>query len=256
MTPVLEMAAVTHPGRVRSHNEDCVAADAQGGLAVLADGMGGHQAGEVASRMAVDLITSALAGSSAPKRPLDTKAVESLVSGQIALANAAILEAAHGEPRYSGMGTTVVVALWHDTMVSVAHVGDSRLYRLRGSRLEQLTMDHSIVQEQLERGAITREQARHAANRNVLTRAVGTDPELVTEVHSHAVSAGDLYLICSDGLTDMLNDEAIERVLVSCGRELSAAAGALVRQATASGGLDNISVILARVVSAGRENGR
>lgn len=251
----LDLATATHPGRVRSQNEDCVAADAEARVAVLADGMGGHNAGEVASRMAVDLVSSSLKSHRAEAPAADAAQWETLVAAQIAAANSAVFAAAAGHRQYEGMGTTLVVVLWHERGVSYGHVGDSRLYLLRDGMLGQLTRDHTIVQEQLERGAINREQARHAPNRNVLTRAVGIDPKVAPEVRTQPLRQGDVYLLCSDGLTDMLTDEEIRDTLMSCGTQLHVAAQRLIDRANANGGLDNVSVILARVSSRDRAGG-
>ncbi|HYC49404.1 MAG TPA: Stp1/IreP family PP2C-type Ser/Thr phosphatase [Burkholderiales bacterium] len=241
----LETASASHPGRVRGHNEDSISVDAHARLAVLADGMGGHNAGEVASRMAADAVSSALTDRRTGGR-LERAQAEALVASQVAAANSAVFQAARAERRYDGMGTTLVVALWHEAGVTYAHVGDSRLYLLRGGELRQLTRDHSIVQEQLERGAISSEQARYSVNRNVLTRAVGIDPDVRADVHTHDVVPGDVYLLCSDGLTDMMMDREIRQTLLECGRDLELAARRLVERANEAGGFDNISVILVR----------
>ena len=248
MSPVLDVAAVTDPGRVRPQNEDYVAADPTAGFAVLADGMGGHNAGEVASRMAADLVISGIRAASDRDGRLDAMRAENLVGNQVAAANAVVFEAARVERRYDGMGTTLIVVLWHAAGITWGHVGDSRLYLLRRGELRQLTRDQSFVQEQLERGAISREQARYSMNRNVLTRAVGIDPSVQADVQSSAVEEGDVYLLCSDGLTDMLADDEIEQTLRECGPQIRVAAKRLIEQANARGGLDNISVIVARVV--------
>ena len=253
MTPRLEIAAVTHRGQVRTHNEDSIAADAHARFAVLADGMGGHNAGEVASRIAVELASGGIVARLAETATLDAPRAERLIAEQVSAANAALLRASSGDPAYEGMGTTLVMALWHAEGVSYGHVGDSRLYRLRAGRLKQLTRDHSYVQEQLERGAISAEQARYAPNRNVLTRAVGIDPAVEAELGSAAVEPGDVYLLCSDGLTDMLTDDEIRDALSSDVPDAEGAAHRLVHLANESGGLDNISVIVARVPQAGRE---
>ena len=145
------------------------------------------------------------------------------------------------------MGTTLVVALWHDNRISVGHVGDSRLYRLRDGKLTQVTRDHSLLQEQIDSGMITKEQARHSQNKNLVTRAVGIDPEVETEVHTYPVQVGDIYLMCSDGLNDMVTDEDIELTLSSLAANLQLAAQQLIQQACDNGGRDNVSVILVRV---------
>ena len=242
----LEFAALTHPGKVRQQNEDCIAADAAARLAVLADGMGGHNAGEVASRMAVEIITSNI-GSERGDTALDSAGAEALIASHVIRANSTLLATARSDPQYEGMGTTLVVVLWHDEGVSYGNVGDSRLYLLRAGELRQLTRDHSIVQEQVERGTMSLAEARHAPHRNVLTRALGIDPFVEAEVRTAATEPGDLYLLCSDGLTDMLTDDEIRQALVADHDPLAAAAQRLVERANENGGLDNISVVLARV---------
>jgi len=178
---------------------------------------------------------------------LNGSAVEKLIAEQSVRANEAIYEAAQSQPRYSGMGTTLVVAFWHDNQITVGHIGDSRLYRLRGETLDLLTRDHSLLQEQIDSGMITKEQARYSQNKNLVTRAVGIDPEVEAEVHTYPVQTGDLYLLCSDGLNDMLPDEDIQLTLSSLQSNLPLAAEQLVQQANDNGGRDNVSVILARV---------
>ncbi len=246
----LEVATATHPGMVRSHNEDSIATDAEVGLAVLADGMGGYNAGEVASGIAVEMIRTEMRKSISGKKAEERNGLnaEQLITDHAARANAAIFHASQSQPQYSGMGTTLVVALWHDNQMSVGHIGDSRLYRLRGGALEQVTRDHSLLQEQIDSGMITREQARHSQNKNLVTRAVGIDPEVETEVHTYPVQAGDIYLMCSDGLNDMVTDEDIQLTLSSFQANLPLAAQQLVQQACDNGGRDNVSVILVRIV--------
>ena len=247
LSQVLEVATATHSGMVRSHNEDSIAADAEIGLAVLADGMGGYNAGEVASGIAVAMISEEMKKllGAADAEP---DGAEKLLGEQVARANAAIYQAAQSQPQYSGMGTTLVVALWHDNKMSVGHVGDSRLYRLRSETFEQVTRDHSLLQEQIDSGMITREQARFSQNKNLVTRAVGIDAEVETELHTYAVEPGDIYLLCSDGLSDMVTDEDIQLTLSSLQANLPLAAEQLVQQANDNGGRDNISVILVRVL--------
>jgi protein phosphatase len=249
LSSALEVAIATHPGMVRSHNEDSIAADPEIGLAVLADGMGGYNAGEVASGIAVELIRAEMKKALLKKRPDEFNGLdaEQLIETHAARANTAIYRASQSQPQYSGMGTTLVVALWHDNQVSVGHIGDSRLYRLRDSALEQITRDHSLLQEQIDSGMITREQARHSQNKNLVTRAVGIDPEVETEVHTYSVQPGDVYLLCSDGLSDMVTDEDVQLTLSSLAANLPLAAEQLVQLANDNGGRDNISVILVRV---------
>jgi PPM family protein phosphatase len=244
--PVIDLACMTDPGQVRSQNEDSVAGDAEIGFAVLADGMGGHNAGEVASRIAADRVSATFRSHPSLHEHLDKRRAENFVATTIAAANSAVLEAAGTHPRYRGMGTTLVVVLWHGDDVTYGHVGDSRLYRLRDGQLERLTRDHTIVQEQLEQGSISAEQARYAANRNVLTRAVGTDAQVEADVHTRAIRRGDLYLLCSDGLTDMMTEDEIGRTLLACGADVRTAAARLIELANEAGGHDNVSVVLAR----------
>jgi PPM family protein phosphatase len=252
LSSCLEIASVTHPGMVRSHNEDSIAADPQFGLAVLADGMGGYNAGEVASGVVAALVPQEIKRALAGKAPheLNDKIVERLIREQAEQANRTVYQAAQSQPQYAGMGTTLVIALWYDNRVAVGHIGDSRLYRLRDDALEQITRDHSLLQEQIDSGMITKEQARHARNKNLVTRAVGIDPEVEAEVHTYPVQPGDVYLLCSDGLPDMVPDKEIEHTLASLKANLPLAAEQLVQQANDHGGRDNVSVILVRVIKA------
>ncbi len=230
------------------NNEDCLAVDASRRYAVLADGMGGYNAGEVASRVAVMTIEHEM-GKLDEKAGLDrfsAASVEPILVQQVLAANAAICRAAAQHAEYSGMGTTLVLALWHGTSLSVAHAGDSRLYRLRGAALDRLTRDHSVLQEQVDLGLVKPHEARHSPARHLVTRALGFGDDVEVEVHTHAAQLGDLYLLCSDGLTDMLDESDIGAMLTG-GRDLHELAGALVKQANSNGGRDNISVILARL---------
>lgn len=249
----LEIATATDPGMVRSHNEDSIGTDTDIGLTVLADGMGGYNAGEVASGIAVAMLTTEM------KQALDSHEAHTVDgSGEIlaekfvrensAKANAAIYQTAKSQPQYSGMGTTLVVALFFDNRMTVGHIGDSRLYRLRDDALEQVTRDHSLLQEQIDSGMITKEQARYSQNKNLVTRAVGIDPEVETEIHTYPVKSGDIYLLCSDGLSDMVPDEEIHATLTTLQSNLSLAAKQLVQLANDCGGRDNISVILVRIL--------
>jgi protein phosphatase len=160
-------------------------------------------------------------------------------------ANRAIFNAANSNPQYAGMGTTLVVALFRDNRLLVGHVGDSRAYRLRGGRLQQITRDHSLLQEQIDAGLITPEQAAFSANKNLVTRAVGVEDTVLLETHQHDVQPGDVYLLCSDGLSDMLDDDTIAQIL-QAQAPLDAACKALIEAANDAGGKDNISVILVR----------
>ncbi|HXZ92377.1 MAG TPA: Stp1/IreP family PP2C-type Ser/Thr phosphatase [Burkholderiales bacterium] len=254
LSHVLEIASSTDPGMVRSHNEDAVATDSAHGIAVLADGMGGYNAGEVAAGMATTVITAELARALREVRPYDIDPktdrpmAERLLREQVLNANASIYQAAQSQPQYAGMGTTLVTCLFYDNRVMVAHLGDSRLYRLRGEEFEQLTRDHSLLQEQIDSGLLTAEQAKTAQHKNLVTRALGIDLGIEPEIHEHACKPGDIYLLCSDGLCDMVSDEDIGMALQALGANLSLAAQQLVQMANDNGGRDNVSVILVRVL--------
>jgi protein phosphatase len=164
-------------------------------------------------------------------------------------ANRAIFNAAHANPQYAGMGTTLVVACFREGRVLVGHVGDSRCYRLRAGHLQQITRDHSLLQEQIDAGLITPEQAAFSSNKNLVTRAVGVEDSVLLEAHLHDVQPGDLFLMCSDGLSDMLDDDTIAQLLLAHD-SLEPLAQALVTAANDAGGKDNISVILMRAAGA------
>ncbi len=249
---ILDVASLSHPGMVRSHNEDSVFVDAQAGIAVLADGMGGYNAGEVASGMATTVIVAEMRQILASTEPyqIDPRTNQviatRLVREQVLKANSSIYQAAQSQPQYAGMGTTLVVGVFRESRLLIGHVGDSRGYRLRASRLTQITHDHSLLQEQIDAGLLTAEQAAFSANKNLVTRAVGVEDTVLLETHLHDVMPGDLYLLCSDGLSDMIDDETISQLLQSC-ELLPEAANALVDAANEAGGKDNISVVLVRV---------
>lgn len=250
----LEFVTCTDVGRLRAHNEDSIGVDRDLGLAILADGMGGYNAGEVASGIAVAMLMTDLKQALASDLPAlaDTSSGEpkgvTMLRERILRANDSILRAAQIQPQYAGMGTTLVTALFYDDRVGVAHIGDSRLYRLRNGTFEQVTRDHSLLQDQIDSGMITREQARRSLNKNLVTRALGIDPAVNPEIHVYDAIPGDIYLICSDGLSDMVPDEDVHIALSSLRDKLQLAADHLVRMANDNGGRDNISVILVRVL--------
>ncbi len=247
---VLDFHSATDTGRARSNNEDAVAVDEATGLVVLADGMGGYNAGEVASGMSTSFIKTELgrwlaeASDSATDNDV-RRAMDICVEN----ANRAIFNAANSNPQYAGMGTTLVLGVFRDARLLVGHVGDSRAYRLRGAKLTQITRDHSLLQEQIDCGLITPEQAAFSLNKNLVTRAVGVEDTVLLETHGHDVQPGDTYLLCSDGLSDMLPDESISQLLTGHS-SLSDAAAALIDAANDSGGKDNISVVLVRASGA------
>ena len=221
LSQALQSASLTDPGRVRDHNEDCVESRPEIGLYVLADGMGGYNAGEVASGMATSLIADGLADSWSAQevdRLSRSEAMalsERIVREQIVRANTAIYSTSQNNPECAGMGTTLVVCHFYDNFVSVAHIGDSRLYRLRGETMDQVTRDHSLLQEQLDSGLITPEEAKLSQNKNLVTKALGIDPTVEPELHVYETEPEDLFLLCSDGLNDMVDDEEIRLTLLT-----------------------------------------
>lgn len=250
---VLQVVQKTDPGKMRARNEDAIACIPRLGVLVLADGMGGHNAGEIASGMATSFLVNEF-DRLLTDRPLavmpgdEAKAqTEVLLNQLIADVNLAIFQASESNLQYKGMGTTLVVAVFYDNRMMVAHIGDSRLYRLRDGTLTQLTKDHSLLQEWIDNGMITPEQALTAQHKNLVTRALGVDAKVEAEIHQHDVEVGDLFLLCSDGLYDMVLDEDITMTLAGLGANLDLAASQLIDQANDNGGKDNISVILAKV---------
>jgi protein phosphatase len=250
----LDVAQLSHPGMVRPHNEDSVFVDAEAGLAVLADGMGGYSAGEVASGIAVSVISGGLLPELRSGRELSKVDVASglthaaqLLQQQIAAANKGIYEAAQLRPECAGMGTTLVAAVFCGSRVSIGHIGDSRCYRMRGDKFEQLTHDHSLLQEQIDSGVLTPEQAKYSLNKNLVTRALGIEAIVPADIVEYRVEANDIYLLCSDGLTDMVEPEAVQGIVDEKRLDLALAAAELVDVANQNGGRDNISVVLVRV---------
>ena len=211
-----EFCIRTDPGLARENNEDSVAVDEPTRLGILADGMGGYNAGEIASGMATTFIKSELgrwlsqAGRYANAREV-RRAMEICVDN----ANRSIFNAANSNPQYSGMGTTLVLGVFQDVRLMLGHIGDSRCYRLRGADFVQITKDHSLLQEQMDAGLITPEQAATSSNKNLVTRALGVEDAVLLEVNEYKVEPGDIYLMCSDGLSDMVDDEGIARILGS-----------------------------------------
>ena len=254
LSGALEIASCTDPGMVRSHNEDSIASDREKGLVVLADGMGGYNAGEVASGMATTVLVTELQQLLEKRGPSEIDGqdgqavVQRLLREQIAKANTSIYQASQSQPQYAGMGTTLVVALFYDNKMTVAHIGDSRLYRLRADEFTQVTKDHSLLQEQIDSGMITPQQAKLSQNKNLVTRALGIDPMVEPEIHEYETQPGDIYLLCSDGLCDMVSDEDIDMVLQTLGANLKLCVQQLIQMANDNGGRDNVSVILVRIV--------
>jgi protein phosphatase len=251
---VLDVASLSHPGMVRSHNEDTIFVDGECGIAILADGMGGYSAGEVASGIAVSVVSNGMLPELQSGRELSKVDVQTglthgalLLQQQIAAANKGIYEAAQARPECAGMGTTIVAAVFCGNRVSIGHIGDSRCYRLRGDRLEQLTHDHSLLQEQIDSGQLTAEQAKYSLNKNLVTRALGIEAIVPTDITEYRLEANDIYLLCSDGLTDMVEPDVIHTMVDARRTDLAQASADLIELANQNGGRDNISVILIRV---------
>jgi len=245
---------MTDTGRVREHNEDTIGTDADIGLVVVADGMGGYKAGEVASGITVRTVLSLMKDAVEREdlgRPDDDSRLSRsgiLLRDAIQRANKLIHQTARTQPNCDGMGTTVVAGLFFDNKLTVAHVGDSRLYRLRDGKLEQVTQDHSLLQELVSRGFYTPEEAQRAAQKNYVTRALGVEPVVEVDVTEVPVLKDDLYLLCSDGLYDMVEDDDIQLTINTFGANLETVARQLVLLSNDNGGRDNISVVLVRVL--------
>jgi protein phosphatase len=250
----IQFAELTHTGMVREHNEDAIGSNADMGLIVLADGMGGYNAGEVASGIAVQTITDLAAEGAHREERNDVDPHTGLMRQTIVLrdavarANKIIFQTAQSQTHCEGMGTTLVAAMFYDNRISIAHVGDSRAYRLRGELFEQLTMDHSLLQELVDRGFYSEEEAQRSTNRNYVTRALGVEPSVEVEVQEYEVLPEDIYLLCSDGLPDMVEDEDIHLTISTFNASLDVVGEQLVQLANEHGGRDNVSVMLAQVM--------
>ena len=236
---ITDQAYATDTGRQRSANEDSVFVRAP--VFVIADGMGGAQAGEVASKTSVESFG----------RPLPDAPPERVLKETIEGANREIYRLARQDPNLTGMGTTTTAAILDERAeeVAIGHVGDSRAYRLRGNKFERLTRDHSLVEEMRRKGQLTEAQAEDHPQRSIITRSVGPEPEVDVDLQTVPAQAGDIFLLCSDGLTTMLDDEHIERLLTRA-TSMPNAVRALVDEANRAGGRDNISVIAFKVVDA------
>lgn len=252
---IYEICTQTDPGLTRDNNEDAVAFDPLTGLCILADGMGGYNAGEIASGMAAAFIKSEMGRwLSQAGRHANGKEVRRAMEICVENANHSIFNAANSNPQYTGMGTTLVVGVFQQTRLMLGHIGDSRCYRLRGTEFQQITKDHSLLQEQIDAGLITPEQALTSLNKNLVTRALGVEDTVLVEVNEHRVEAGDIYLMCSDGLSDMVSDSAIAGVMLAAG-SLEQKAKQLIVAANEGGGRDNISVLLAYAKEASVKRG-
>ena len=250
----IQFVEITDTGKVREHNEDAIGSDVDMGLMVLADGMGGYNAGEVASGIAVQTITDLAAEGATREARNDRDSETGLMRQTIVLrdavsrANKIIFQTAQSQTHCEGMGTTLVAALFYDNTVSIAHVGDSRAYRLRNEQFEQLTLDHSLLQELVDRGFYSEEEAQRSTNRNYVTRALGVEPAVEVEVQEFDVLPEDIYLLCSDGLNDMVEDEDIHLTISTFNASLDVVGQQLVNLANDNGGRDNVSVMLTQVL--------
>jgi protein phosphatase len=250
----LRFVGSSDTGKVREHNEDTIAHDPDIGLLVLADGMGGYNAGEVASGIAVktivNLVREAVEREDLTVHDGGTSRPSIILRDAIQRANKIIYQTARTQPQCEGMGTTIVAALFFDNKAAVAHVGDSRMYRLRNDKFDQVTMDHSLLQELVDRGFYSAEEAQRAANKNYVTRALGVEPDVEVEVQEVPVHKGDFFVLCSDGLSDMVEDDDIHLTISTFGANLDTVAKQLIQLANDNGGRDNVSVVLAHVVDA------
>lgn len=245
----LETAGLTDAGSVRQFNEDRIVVAPEIGVVVLADGMGGHRAGDIASRMAADIVVNGLRTHLA-----DTDAPAAQHSPLLAIdksinqANQSIFEAAQSNVTRQGMGTTLAVALFHAGGVAIGHIGDSRIYRLRGSKLQLLTRDDSLLRQQVEAGLISASDVADSHNRSLVTQALGVAESVDAHVRDVDTIPGDVFLLCTDGLNDLVEDDDIELIVASLRSNLPLTAHTLVQTAKDNGGYDNVSVILARVL--------
>lgn len=251
----IQAAGLSDRGLKRSHNEDSLSVVPDLGLFIVADGMGGHNAGEVASRQAIESMVEFLRDCPSlnetwpiPRNP-ELEDIENKIVVSIKLANRDLCRLSMEHPEYHGMGTTLVVVLLDpdNDRITIGHVGDSRCYRLRGASLHRLTHDHSWVEEQLQRGIITPEEAKNHRWKNVITRALGNKLEVEVDVQSLDILHGDVYLLCSDGLSGMIEDHVIEEIMRQH-PDLESCAQELIRAANENGGHDNISLILIRTL--------
>lgn len=248
----LEMAGATDTGLLRQRNEDSIKLIPEQGIAILSDGMGGHLAGNVASRMAVDAIAEELLR----RRPEESEGPLPCshrdLSHALQNANSSIRSEARSRPECSGMGATVVACVFSD-QVLVSHLGDSRLYLLANDELTQLTEDHTLAQQYLKQGMINEDEARTWAGRNLLIKGLGIETHVEPDILVGTLDEGYIYLLCSDGLTEVVSDEKIRRTLRTSTGELQEVAQRMIDLANDNGGPDNISVILIRVL--GRTDG-
>lgn len=237
----------TDTGRVRGHNEDAVGAAPDLGLFLVADGMGGHAAGEVASRMAVDATVRAVRECAGNGQLGTPDGIRDVLLDAVRKANADVFSESVANHRARGMGTTLTAILLADDRYHIAHVGDSRGYRVRGGEIVRITRDHSYVEELVRKGMLSSADARTHPQRNIVTRSVGTQEGLEADYRTGEVRAGDVYLLCSDGVSGELEDGEILEIVEAERADLQNTCDELVRRANEAGGRDNSSVVLVRV---------
>lgn len=247
---IYQFCAKTDTGRVRANNEDSIAFDESNRIAVLADGMGGYNAGEIASGMATSILTAELGEwLQNAKKSTPASDIRHAIEVAVARANHAIFEEAQNNVSCAGMGTTLVVGVFQDSYLMLGHIGDSRCYRLRNGHIEQITKDHSLLQEQMDAGWITPAEAALSSIKNLVTRALGVEENALLEIHEFDIQPCDLYLMCSDGLSDMMSESAIGRI-ASLNMDIEQRAMGLINAANEMGGRDNISVLMIEVAEA------
>lgn len=248
-------AGGTDVGKVRDHNEDAFAILSEQNLVLVCDGMGGHAAGEVASQLAVDTITTIIkehdldlfTGENLPY-PEELTPEGKLLVGAIAMANQRIIERGMQSSGHTGMGTTVVACHFKNGLVSICHVGDSRAYLIRSGNIKRVTIDHSWVSEVMEKHNLTEEESENLVNRNVITRALGTRANVRTDISQIRFASGDIFLLCSDGLCGLISDTEILKAVTDCGEDIQRLVPELIAKANDAGGSDNITLVVAKVV--------
>ena len=256
----ITFAGASDVGKVRHHNEDSYAIDPERNLMLVCDGMGGHAAGEVASRIGIETVTKFFSENDLKifeaesfRYPETITSLGKLLAGAIAVANQRIIEHGRSVPGQTGMGTTVVACHFDNGVVSICHVGDSRAYLIREQNIRRVTVDHSWVSELMEKHNLTEEEAEMQVNKNVITRALGTKPQIRVDISQIRFIKGDLFLICSDGLTGMVSDGDILKASNQHGEDLDALVNDLIERANAAGGVDNVTVCAARIADLEKE---
>ncbi len=252
----IEYAGLTHVGMKRNHNEDSFLLVPEANLFIVADGMGGHSSGEIASRIAVEEIAEFFRMTERDeeatwpfKMDRNRSYQENRMCVAVKLANTRIVEASIAEPKYKGMGTTVVAMLFRGNTAYVGHVGDSRVYRLRDGKLEQVTDDHSLLNDYIKAKKLTAEEIEAFPHKNVIVRALGMKETVEVDVLKEEPRDGDVYILCSDGLSGMIPDEQVLEIVSSSLDDLNVASERLIEAANAAGGTDNVTVVINRLHS-------